>query len=75
MMDQHGRACIGDFGLSILVTAENKECLHINNGPVRFSAPELLRADQCVFDNPRPTFQSDIYAFACIAIEVRHSEP
>ncbi|KAI3611393.1 hypothetical protein WG66_002148 [Moniliophthora roreri] len=66
LITPHGRACIADFGLSRLTdsrvlamssTAPTSACT------LRWSAPEILSG------TPH-TYQSDVYAFACVCYEV-----
>ncbi|KAK6966784.1 kinase-like domain-containing protein [Favolaschia claudopus] len=62
-----GRACITDFGLSIIVNAMTLQLTASttanNRGTARYYAPEL-------FDHGVKTFASDIYAFGCVAYEI-----
>ncbi|KAK6966797.1 kinase domain-containing protein [Favolaschia claudopus] len=62
-----GRACIADFGLSIIVNAMTLRLTTsttVNHkGTARYNAPEL-------FEEGAKTFASDIYAFGCIAYEI-----
>lgn len=53
-------------------TAYNYGSQH-GGGATRWSAPELFDPEEFGLESSRPTFQSDIYAFACICIEVRIS--
>ncbi|KAK7001937.1 kinase domain-containing protein [Favolaschia claudopus] len=62
-----GRACIADFGLSIIVNAMTLRLTTPttgnHKGTPRYNAPEL-------FQEGAKTFASDIYAFGCVAYEI-----
>ncbi|KAK7001942.1 kinase domain-containing protein [Favolaschia claudopus] len=66
-----GRACIADFGLSIIVNAMTLRLTTsttVNHkGTARYNAPEL-------FEEGAKTFASDIYAFGCVAYEILTGE-
>ncbi|KAF8839957.1 WD40 repeat-like protein, partial [Paxillus ammoniavirescens] len=70
----NGRACISDFGLSILLTQLGGSTYATSRraeGTLRWSAPELLDlevpADEVhVF----PTFQTDVYSFGSLMLQV-----
>ena len=71
LVDENGTARLADFGLSLLSqgTAYNYGSQH-GGGVIRFSAPELFEPEQFGLQSSRQTFQSDVYAFACICVEV-----
>ena len=71
LVDDDGHARLADFGMALIAegTAYNYGSLH-GGGAIRWSAPELLDPEEFGFENSRPTFQSDIYAFACMCVEV-----
>ncbi|KAK7063344.1 kinase domain-containing protein [Favolaschia claudopus] len=62
-----GRACIADFGLSIIVNVMSlrltTSTIANRGGTVRYYAAELFNSDV-------KTFASDIYAFGCVAYEI-----
>jgi serine/threonine protein kinase len=61
---------LADFGLSVPVewtTTGISLLTATTSGSQRFMAPELHRLDSQDF---RRTFESDVYAFACVSIEV-----
>jgi serine/threonine protein kinase len=64
LIDSGGKASICDFGLSVILdgapTGQTKSNL---GGTLRFLAPELLYES-------RRTVETDIYAYACVCIEV-----
>ncbi|KAK6992507.1 kinase domain-containing protein [Favolaschia claudopus] len=67
LVSPSGRACIADFGLSIVVNAMTlrltTSTIVNRGGTARYHAPEL-------FDTGVKTFASDIYAFGCVAYEI-----
>ena len=72
-MGDDGRACICDFGLSLLI--EPSEFTSFKTaGACRWTAPEIMSPPEDIPDSASPfTFQSDIYAFAMTLIEVPFS--
>lgn len=72
LVDKHGTIRLADFGLSLLSegTAYNYGSQH-GGGAVHYTAPELIDPEAFGLETSRPTFRSDIYAFACVCIEVR----
>ncbi|KIJ06839.1 hypothetical protein PAXINDRAFT_121410 [Paxillus involutus ATCC 200175] len=76
LIDANGRACISDFGLSIVLTKLGGSTYASSHagGTLRWTAPELLDTqvpeDE---DNPLdvfPTLQSDVYSFGSIMLQV-----
>lgn len=68
LVNDSGRACITDFGLS-LIRADKTLAYTLAANTVlgcsyRWAAPELLN------ENFRPTRASDIWAFGCVCYEV-----
>lgn len=74
LIDWNGAIRLGDFGMSLISegTGYNYGSQH-GGGATRWSAPELFDPEVFGLESTRPTFQSDIYAFACVCIEVRIS--
>lgn len=73
LVNQSGRACIADFGLS---TIQTNRTLGFTNTTAassgrtnRWASPELLE------DDSRHTCASDIWAFGCVCYEVRLQMP
>lgn len=71
-MDQHGHACLADFGLASLVDGEmlrwtTLESTGLVGGTARWQAPELLDPED---ESSRPTRHSDVYALGCVFYEV-----
>ena len=75
LIDRDGNACLTDFGTALLVeaTAYNYASTH-GGGAVRWQAPEIIDPEVFGLESTRPTMQSDIFSFACTAVEVRSSE-
>jgi len=77
LIDGNGRACISDFGLSVLLTELGEstytESRHVG-GALRWIAPELL--DNEVPEDEEhplhlfPTPQSDVYSFGMVILQV-----
>jgi len=67
-----GDALLADFGLAryvekLSLVSGTPSCLS-THGHLRFSAPELLY--QPSGEDPRPTPESDVFAFACLMVQV-----
>ena len=70
-MDDDGRACICDVGLSLFIDPSAFTSFK-TAGACRWTAPEIMSPPEDVSDSSSPfTFESDIYAFAMTLIEVR----
>ncbi|KAH8103002.1 kinase-like domain-containing protein [Cristinia sonorae] len=71
LVDGTGRVRLTDFGMSLIseATPYNYGSLH-GGGAVLWSAPELFHPEQFGMESSRPTFQSDMYAFGCVIIEL-----
>ncbi|KAG6375771.1 kinase-like domain-containing protein [Boletus reticuloceps] len=79
LIHESGRACITDFGLSMLLTelgASTFATSFHTRGTLRWAAPELLDIEIPVDDmhqeSPRvtPVTQSDVYSFGSIMLQV-----
>lgn len=69
-------ACLGDFGLSSIASVSCTETSAPGpHGTVRWMAPELIRSFVTPEEKPPSysTKESDVYAFAMVAIEVPHT--
>ncbi|KXN82330.1 hypothetical protein AN958_02678 [Leucoagaricus sp. SymC.cos] len=68
LIDDNGRACLADFGLSSIRTDQTlARCISattVQGLSCRWAAPELLA------DSPRPTSASDMWAFGCVCYEI-----
>lgn len=60
----------------MLADSSSRESGSARGGNARWMAPEQLIAEQAGKDTARPTFQSGVFSFACVCVEVRdcHSE-
>ncbi|KIJ11882.1 hypothetical protein PAXINDRAFT_101466 [Paxillus involutus ATCC 200175] len=77
LIGDNGRACISDFGLSILLTKLGGSTFATSRraeGALRWSAPELLDLEVPEDEeNPLhvfPTLQSDVYSFGSVMLQV-----
>ncbi|KAJ6582042.1 kinase-like domain-containing protein [Mycena capillaripes] len=70
LLTDQGDLQICDFGLvkwneTSLITGGSRAL-----GTYRYMAPELFDSDGSESDSARPSFASDVYAFACLALEM-----
>jgi len=66
LIDDSGKACIADFGLSKICSAGTSATQAGKvSGTLRFLAPEALRGHPL-------TFETDVYAFGMVIYEVLH---
>lgn len=67
IVDSAGHACIAGFGLAIATqNLDSMRCISLQRGnAARWIAPEVLNGG-------RYSKEADIFAFAMVAIEVRH---
>ena len=74
LIDDNGNACLTDFGMSLITpaTAYNYGSVH-GGGATHWQAPELMDPEEFDSNSTRPTPQSDVYSFACTALEVCHT--
>ncbi|KIK79065.1 hypothetical protein PAXRUDRAFT_296367 [Paxillus rubicundulus Ve08.2h10] len=77
LIDADGRACISDFGLSMLLTqlgGSTYATSRLAEGTLRWTAPELLDLQVSEDEeNPlhvNPTPQSDVYSFGSIMLQI-----
>ena len=72
-MDNEGKVLLTDFGLGLIAsaTAFNYGSKH-GGGGYAHRAPELHDPLKFSLETDRPTPATDIYAFACVAIEVTY---
>ncbi|TCD67327.1 hypothetical protein EIP91_000248 [Steccherinum ochraceum] len=76
LVDKAGDIKLTDFGMSVTAdgTPYNYGSVH-GGGAVRWTAPELIEPEEFGLPNRRPTFQSDVYSFACVCIELYSLRP
>lgn len=64
-MDDSGKACISDFGLSTILQVLNDSKTAKNPvGTLRFMAPEAIKSGQL-------SYATDVYAYGMLIYEVR----
>ncbi|KAG6811012.1 hypothetical protein H0H92_009353 [Tricholoma furcatifolium] len=73
LVDESGRACVADFGLSSISDKEILAWTSVSStsskgGTLRYQAPELLDIENG--EQRCNTTASDIYAWACVAYEI-----
>lgn len=71
LVDHNGRMKLTDFGLAAIAEAGQSLTLTTRGGAFGWMAPELIDPEFFGFENDRPTFESDVYSFACVCVEVR----
>ncbi|KAJ7721125.1 kinase-like domain-containing protein [Mycena metata] len=71
LINQDWSACLADFGLSGFSDATANQTSSKRAGSIYWMAPQLLAPEQFKTRFTR-TPASDVYAFACVCLEVRH---
>jgi serine/threonine protein kinase len=71
-IDEHWHARLADFGLAGWADATMATSTSNHAGSVRWMAPELHAVEPSPFCR---TKRSDVYAFACISVEVSYGPP
>lgn len=69
LIDDEERACLGDFGLTGLAEATLTQST-TQRGSTRWMAPELHSPKSFGLPKFQRTFATDVYAFACVILEV-----
>ncbi|THH29180.1 hypothetical protein EUX98_g5004 [Antrodiella citrinella] len=73
MVDEASNVLLTDFGISLLSQANHGNYgFSSDGGAWQYRAPELIDPEECGFDpdKTQPTAESDVYAFACVCIEI-----
>ena len=73
LIDSNRTARIGDFGLTNVTTSASISMAlstPSGGGTCRWMAPELLKSDDAGGASPKPSKESDVYAFGMLAYEV-----
>ncbi|KAF7329372.1 Kinase-like protein [Mycena kentingensis (nom. inval.)] len=70
LVDDDGHASLTDFGLTVLSDATTQSQTQHGAGSVRWMAPETLNPPACGLERFARTTASDIYAFACVCLEL-----
>jgi len=66
-----GRACLADFGLSVVTDSQMLSSTTRATGTLRWLAPELMAAGEDGQDShARNTTASDVFSFACVCYEI-----
>lgn len=77
MITEKGAACLGDFGITGIITdpavVERNVVTTSKPGVTRYMAPELLDPPQFGSKHSNPSRESDVYSFAMTAYEVPYS--
>ena len=60
---------LADFGLAVFAEGVKNQYASLHGGAFQWLPPEAFSD----VEDFRPTFSADIYAFACVCIEVRYS--
>lgn len=63
MIDEDLHIRLADFGLALLSDAGSSSMSSLGTGGTRWTAPEVLNGSRC-------NYESDVYAFSCVCIEV-----
>lgn len=70
LIDNQGKACLTNFGLSTVCGGFVQSAIYIGYpGAIRWAAPEFF-----IGDGQHSTFESDIYSFGCIMLQVLSGE-
>ncbi|KAJ7078489.1 kinase-like domain-containing protein [Mycena epipterygia] len=73
LLDDQGHVRLADFGLTVF--ADGPLAPTTRGGSTRWMAPELLDPNSCGLELFQRTFASDIYAFACVCLELYTGKP
>ncbi|KAJ7646809.1 kinase-like domain-containing protein [Roridomyces roridus] len=74
LINEHWSACLSDFGLSSFNTATTSKRTSTRSGSIYWMAPELISPERFGLQFSR-TPASDVYAFACVCVEVYTGRP
>ncbi|KAJ7495448.1 kinase-like domain-containing protein, partial [Mycena latifolia] len=74
LVDDNGRACLADFGLTVLSDATTMQSPD-SAGSVPWMAPEMFYPIAFGLQHPARTPASDIYAFGCVCLELYTGHP
>jgi serine/threonine protein kinase len=80
LVSDEGNACVADFGLASVFEAPSTEGALIDTssanpaGSARWFAPELIQPTSVGCKKFKRTPASDVYAFACVCLEVTAAE-
>ncbi|KIM47301.1 hypothetical protein M413DRAFT_64081 [Hebeloma cylindrosporum] len=74
LINDHGKACIADLGLSNLTSLSGMSNLS-SAGTYRYMSPERIVPEKFGMDTPRATFSSDVFSFGMLVYEVYAGHP
>jgi hypothetical protein len=70
LIDDQWHACLADFGLTVFANATLATQTSHGCGSTRWMSPQLLEPEGFGLDMVQQTCASDVYAFACVCLEV-----
>lgn len=73
LMSENHEPCIADFGLAMSIYSQASSCgtsSRRGKGAIRWQAPETIDAGLSADVSCGPTTRSDVYAYACVCLEV-----
>ncbi|THH26977.1 hypothetical protein EUX98_g7210 [Antrodiella citrinella] len=70
LIDEEWKVRLADFGLAIVAEPTTGSYRTSSNGAIRWLAPELLDPEEYKLTSARPTYAGDVYAFACVCLEI-----
>lgn len=71
LVDNDWHAVLSDFGLTVFGDATVATHTSNPHGSIRWMAPEILNPEIFDMERSQKTHASDVYAFACVCLEVR----
>ncbi|TCD71742.1 hypothetical protein EIP91_005508 [Steccherinum ochraceum] len=70
LIDEDLTVRLADFGLAVVAQPTTGSYRSSSNGAIRWLAPELLDPSLFGYETSRPTAPGDVYAYACVCMEV-----
>jgi serine/threonine protein kinase len=70
LIDDGRHARLVDFGLIAISDGAVPTSTNSSMGSARWTAPELIIPREFGIDIPHQTYETDVYAFACLCLEV-----
>ncbi|KAJ6459915.1 kinase-like domain-containing protein [Mycena sanguinolenta] len=75
LVSDNSSACLADFGLTRVFAASTDTSSTNHAGSTRWWAPELMQPSAFGFDRFKRTPNSDVYALACVCVELHTGLP